>query len=410
MDNDLYEMSLSVNITQKPIGWHMRRSDDRILTTHVGSLPRGEQLTELLLAQERDGLVDRPTFTNAVFRAVEAVVTSQAECGIDIPCDGEMPRISFSTYVPRRMSGFSGESARPLPLDAVHYPKWFEWMQQSGLRRARVYNAPEAVSDVCYEDLSDVRDECEIFQSVIDQNCERFLETFMTAASPGIVATTMINRYYDSHEAYLLAVARELRKEYHYIVDAGFTLQIDAPDLAMERAGFFQNQSLSEFKKFVEMHITALNFALDGIPAEKVRLHACWGNRNSPHVHDIPCPEILPLLYQAKVGAISLPFANPRHAHEVEAFHDYPLPDHMILMPGVIETVTNYVEHPKVVAERLIRAVNAIRDRERVIASTDCGFSTLAGDAFVAEDVVWAKLSSLVEGAQIASKCLWGRS
>ena len=285
----------------------MRWSDERILTTHVGSLPRGEPLTSLLLAEEKDEVIDREELSEAMVQAVEAAAVSQAECGIDIACDGEMPRVSFSTYVPRRMSGFSGESVRPLPLDAKYYPKWFEWMQQSGLRRARVYNAPEAVSDVCYEDLSDVRDECEIFQRVIDQNCEKFLETFMTAASPGIVVTTMINRYYDSHEAYLLAVARELRKEYHYIVDSGFILQIDAPDLAMERAGFFQNQSLRQFQKFVEMHIDALNCALDGIPSDKLRLHACWGNRNSPHVHDVPCPEILPLLYEAKVGAISLP-------------------------------------------------------------------------------------------------------
>ena len=386
----------------------MRWSDDRILTTHVGSLPRGEPLTSLLLAEEKDEMVDRVELSEAMRSAVETAAVSQAECGIDIACDGEMPRVGFSTYVPRRMSGFAGESVRPLPLDAKYYPKWFEWMQTSGLRRARVYNAPEAVSEISYDDLSPVEAECKMFRRAIEKLPGRFLETFMTAASPGIVVTTMMNRHYDSHEAYLLAVARELKKEYRYIIDAGFTLQIDAPDLAMERAGFFQNQSLSQFQKFVGMHIEALNCALDGIPSDKVRLHACWGNRNSPHVHDVPCPEILPLLYEAKVGAISLPFANPRHAHEVEAFRDHPLPDHMILMPGVIETVTNYVEHPEVVAERLNRAVEATGDRERVVASTDCGFSTLAGDVFVAEDVVWAKLSALVEGAEIASRRLWG--
>ena len=386
----------------------MRWSDDRILTTHVGSLPRGEPLTSLLLAEEKDEMVDRVELSEAMRSAVETAAVSQAECGIDIACDGEMPRVSFSTYVPQRMTGFSGESVRPLPLDARSYPKWFEWMQRSGLRRARVYNAPEAVSEISYDDFSPVEAECKMFRRAIEKLPGRFLETFMTAASPGIVVTTMMNRHYDSHEAYLLAVARELKKEYRYIIDAGFTLQIDAPDLAMERAGFFQNQSLSQFQKFVGMHIEALNCALDGIPSDKIRLHACWGNRNSPHVHDVPCPEILPLLYEAKVGAISLPFANPRHAHEVEAFRDHPLPDHMILMPGVIETVTNYVEHPEVVAERLNRAVEATGDRERVVASTDCGFSTLAGDVFVAEDVVWAKLSALVEGAEIASRRLWG--
>ena len=386
----------------------MRWSDERILTTHVGSLPRGEPLTSLLLAEEKDEVIDPAELSEAMVRAVETAAVSQAECGIDIACDGEMPRVSFSTYVPRRMSGFSGEAVRPLPLDAKYYPKWFEWMQRSGLRRARIYNAPEVVSEISYDDLSPVEAECKMFRRAIEQLPGRFLETFMTSASPGIVVTTMMNRHYDSHESYLSADARELRKEYRYIIDAGFTLQIDAPDLAMERAGFFQNQSLRQFQKFVEMHIDALNCALDGIPSDKLRLHACWGNRNSPHVHDVPCPEILPLLYEAKVGAISLPFANPRHAHEVEVFRDYPLPDHMILMPGVIETVTNYVEHPEVVAERLNRAVQATGDRERVVASTDCGFSTLAGDVFVAEDVVWAKLSALVEGAEIASRRLWG--
>ena len=388
----------------------MKWSDDRILTTHVGSLPRGEPLASLLLADEAGKTVGRAELSNAVSRAVESAVRSQADCGIDIPCDGEMPRVSFSTYVPRRMRGFAGESHRPLPLDAKHFPKWLEWMERSELRRARVYNAPQAVSEILYEDLSPVREECKIFLRAMEQCSESFVETFMTAASPGIVVTTMINQHYDTHEAYLWAIARELKKEYRCIVDSGLILQIDAPDLAMERAGFFQNSSLTEFQTFVEMHIEALNFALEDIPRDKIRLHACWGNRNSPHIHDVPCPDILPLLYKAKVGAISLPFANPRHAHEIETFRDHPLPDHMVLMPGVIETVTNYVEHPLLVAERLERAVGAVGDRERIIASTDCGFSTLAGDAFVAEDVVWAKLSALAEGAAIASQRLWSSS
>ena len=350
----------------------MHLSTDRVLTTHVGSLPRGEPLATLLLSQEADEEIDPRELSDAVSEAIESVVISQAQCGIDIASDGEMPRVSFSTYVPRRMTGFSGESKRPLPLDAQRFPKWLEWMRRSRLRRAKVYNAPQATSDIFYEDLSPVEEECR-------------------------------------HESYLFAVARELRKEYLRIVEAGFILQIDAPDLAMERSGFFQKQTLIEFQAFVEMHIEAINFALEGIPADKVRLHACWGNRNSPHAYDVPCPDILPFLYEAGVGAISLPFANPRHAHEVDALREYRLPDQMALIPGVIETITNYVEHPKVVAERLNRAVHAVGDRERVIASTDCGFSTLAGDAFVAEDVVWAKLSALVQGAKIATKELWGK-
>ncbi len=385
----------------------MRFNTDRILTTHVGSLPRGEPLASLLLSQESDNEVDLEAIFAATESAIEIAVKSQAQCGVDIPCDGEMPRVSFSTYVPQRMSGFGGESSRPLPLDAQKFPKWLDWIRSSGLRRARVYNAPQAVSAVLYEDLSQVKQECQMFHNALVKISDRFVETFMTAASPGIVATTMMNKYYDTHESYLYALALELRKEYVCIIEAGFILQIDAPDLAMERSGFFQKLSLGEFQRVLAMHIAALNVALEGIPREKVRLHACWGNRNSPHLYDVPCPDILPFLYEANVGALLLPFANPRHSHEIDALRDHPLPSHMSLIPGVIETVTNYVEHPEVVAERIIRAVNAVGDRERVIASTDCGFSTLAGDTFVSEDVVWAKLTTLTEGARLASIKLW---
>jgi 5-methyltetrahydropteroyltriglutamate--homocysteine methyltransferase len=217
-----------------------------------------------------------------------------------------------------------------------------------------------------------------------------------------------MNNYYDSHEAYVFALSRELKKEYEYVARQGFVLQIDAPDLGMERAGYFQDRSLKEFQAAIEMHVAALNLALENIPADLVRLHACWGNRDSPHAHDVPCPEVLPIMYQAKVGALCLPFANPRHQHEIEAFREMPLPDGMLLIPGVIETTNNYVEHPQTVAERICRAVAAVGDRTRVIAGTDCGFGTIAGDSFTAEDVVWAKLASLREGADIATRRLWG--
>lgn len=382
-------------------------STDRLLATHMGSLPRGGRLTDLLIADERGEPVDQGELSREVERAVAAAVDGQVASGIDIGCDGEMPRISFSTYVPRRMRGFGGTSDRPLPLDAKAFPKWLDWVRSSGVRRANVYNAPQAIGPVIYDDFAAVESECAVFDRCLAARGRPFAETFMTAASPGIVATTMINAHYDSHEAYVFAIARELKKEYDFIVDAGYVLQIDAPDVAMERAGFFQDDDLATFQAYVEMHVAALNEALADIPADKVRFHACWGNRNSPHAHDVPCPDILPLTYAVKAGALCLPFANPRHQHEIEAFRDHPLPDHMVLIPGVIDTVTNYVEHPLTVAERLERAVAAVGDRERVIAGTDCGFSTLAGDAFVAEDVVWAKLATLSEGARIASERLW---
>ena len=385
----------------------MKWSDERILTTHVGSLPRPELLAKLLLEKEAGTEPNALILLESIKSAIRFVVEKQLTSGLDIPSDGEMPRVSFSTYVPDRMEGFAGESQRPLPLDAQQFPGWVQWMQNSRLRRARVYNAPEAVSEVFYRNMAPVELECTVFEEALVECRSDFVGVFMTAASPGIIATTMMNRYYDSHESYLNAVAREIGKEYRFIVEQGFTLQVDAPDVAMERAGFFQNESLGQFLRYVDMHIEAINLALEGIPPEKVRLHACWGNRNSPHLNDVPCPDILPSLFRANVGALSLPFANPRHLHEVEALKKFRLPEHMVLMPGVIETVTNYVEHPQVVAERICRAVDAVGERERVIASTDCGFSTLAGDAFVAEDVVWAKMNSLVEGARLASDILW---
>ena len=385
----------------------MKRSDERILTTHIGSLPRGTELTELLLAEDRGESIDGAAFQRAVDTAMDAVIASQVGAGVDIGGDGEIPRISFSTYVAQRMSGFGGTSARPMFQDAEQFPKWREWINAHMLRRARLFDAPAAVAAVRYDDPSRAEQECDAFDRALMAHDAPFVETFMTAASPGIVATTMENKHYDNHEAYLFALAAELAKEYELIVARGYLLQIDAPDVAMERACFFQNDDLKTFLGFVEMHVAAINVALENIPRDKVRFHACYGNRNSPHVFDVECPDILPLLYEVKAGALSLPFANPRHAHEIDAFRDHPLPDHMVLIPGVIDTVTNYVEHPAWIAERLERAVAATGDRTRVIAGTDCGFSTLAGDGFVAEDVVWAKLDALRQGAELASERLW---
>ncbi len=385
----------------------MQSSSDRILTTHIGSLPRGLELTEMLLAEDEGDRLDASAFQAAIDQATVDVVDAQIEAGIDIGGNGEMPRVSFSTYVAQRMSGFGGKSDRPMFQDAKEFPKWRDWINDHMLRRARLFDAPAAIDDVRYRDLSRVAQECDAFERALQARPGAFAQTFLTAASPGIVATTMENRHYDGHEAYLFALAAELKKEYEHIVARGFILQIDAPDVAMERACFFQDNTLAEFLGFVEMHVAAINSALENIPREKVRFHACFGNRNSPHAADVECPEILSLLYDVKAAALSLPFANPRHAHEIEAFRKIPLPDHMILIPGVIDTVTNYVEHPEVVAERIERAVAAIGDRERVVAGTDCGFSTLAGDAFVAEDVVWAKLATLRAGADLASSRLW---
>jgi 5-methyltetrahydropteroyltriglutamate--homocysteine methyltransferase len=387
-----------------------KRSQTRLLTTHVGSLPRVEGLADLLIAREQGEEIDEALFERTVERALAVIVDRQIETGVDVGNDGEMPRSSFSAYVARRMSGFGrgGKIERPLPLDAQKFPMWFDFIRQSGRRRQNVYALPQAIGEVRYDDsLAGVKAECEAFLECLKARPNAFVETFMTAVSPSFIATSMMNNYYDSHEAYVFALARELKKEYEYIASQGFLLQIDAPDMAMERAGYFQDRSLKDFQSTIEMHVAALNLALETIPADQLRLHACWGNRDSPHVYDVPCSEVLSILYQAKVGALCLPFANPRHQHEIEVFRQMPLPDSMLLIPGVIETTNNYVEHPQTVANRLCLAVDCVGDRTRVIAGTDCGFGTIAGDSFTAEDVVWAKLASLREGAEIATKRLW---
>ena len=232
----------------------------------------------------------------------------------------------------------------------------------------------------------------------------------MTAASPGIIATTMINAYYDSYESYLDALAREMKIEYRAIHDAGLLLQIDAPDLAMSRTVNFKDLSDGEFQKICETQVAAINKGIEGIPRERVRLHCCWGNYEGPHVHDVPLADVLPVLCQAHVGALSIEFANPRHQHEYAALKKARLPDPLLLMPGVIDTSTNYVEHPEVVANRICEAVDAVGDRTRVIASSDCGFGTFAGSEMVSEDVVWEKLKACRSGADIATRRLWGRA
>src|SRR5215813_6026714 len=386
----------------------MRKSDSHILTTHVGSLPRSPTLAELLIRQEQGEAIDTAELARQAETAVQHVIEKQLEAGVDIGNDGEQPRIGFQTYVPQRMRGFGGESKRPTPQDMREFPAYARMWQTRGTRRAKVFNAPQAVAEVRYEELSGVRNECALFRRCLDQAPQQFTESFMTAASPGIICTTMLNAYYDSHERYVFAVAEQMKKEYEYIHAQGFVLQLDAPDLAMERTFLFQEKSLREFQQVVEIHIAALNLAIQNISPEHVRLHVCWGNYDGPHNHDVPLADILPILYQAKVGALSLEMANPRHQHEYKVLKKYPLPDSMILIPGVIDSTVNYIEHAEVVADRICQAVEMVGDRSRVIAGSDCGFGTFAGYEMVAEDIVWAKLKACSEGARIATERLWG--
>ncbi len=385
----------------------MKRSDDRILTTHVGSLPRSAELSDLLIRDEAGEAIDKALLARTGEEAVRHVVGKQSVAGVDVVNDGEQPRVGFQTYVVQRMKGFGGESKRPSPTDYANFPAFAAQAARRAPKRSKVRNAAQAVADVVYDDLSAAQEECRLFRSALDGLPQKPVEAFMTAASPGIIATTMMNAHYDSHEAYVFALAREIAKEYELIAK-DFVLQIDAPDLAMERTVLFQDKSTAEFLEIAELHVAAINQALGNIPRKRVRLHCCWGNWEGPHVDDIPMSEILPILYGAKVGALSIEFANPRHQHEYAALRKNRLPDHLLLLPGVIDSTSNFVEHPEVIANRICEAVDAVGDRSRVIASSDCGFGTFAGGELVAEDVVWAKLKSCSEGAAIATRRLWG--
>jgi 5-methyltetrahydropteroyltriglutamate--homocysteine methyltransferase len=384
----------------------MLMSTDRILVSHVGSLPRPPTLSELLIRQEAGEAIDAAELARQVEIATKHVIDKQVEAGVDVGNDGEQSRVGFQTYVSRCLCGFGGESRRPPSRDQIDFPSYARQTELRFPHSARVANAPAALSDVQYVDSAPINEDA----ARLKRMGSRFSECFMTAPSPGIVATTMLNQHYDSHEAYLTALAKALSNEYRAIHNAGMVLQIDAPDLAMERTRFFSHLGEAEFLRQLELHVVAINLGIEGIPRERLRLHVCWGNSDGPHVHDIAMTAVLPALYRANVGALSIEFANPRHQHEYDALRNNPLPVHMLLMPGVLDSTTNFVEHPEVVARRIEQAVSAVGDRERVIAGTDCGFGTFAGREYVAEEVVWVKLAAAAEGARIASHRLWGRA
>jgi 5-methyltetrahydropteroyltriglutamate--homocysteine methyltransferase len=384
----------------------MIMSQDRILTTHVGSLPRNDKLSDLLVKREAGEPYDKAEMDREMDRAVSHVVEKQVSAGIDIGNDGEQQRVGFQTYVPQRMSGFGGESKRRRGREFEEFPELIEQLKRRFPHVSKQQNAPEAQAELRYLDIKPLESEIARFKKIAQG---KFSELFMTAPSPGIISSTMLNAHYDSHDAYLDAIAREMRNEYQAIAKAGLTLQIDAPDLAMDRTMLYRDLSDGDFIKRVEKHIAVINAGIEGIPREQVRLHVCYGNWEGPHIHDVALAKILPPLYQARVGALSIEFSNPRHAHEYAAFKQHPLPKDMILVPGVIETTSNFVEHPEVVARRIEDAVRAVGDRERVIASTDCGFGTFTNREWVIEPAVWLKLRALRDGADLASQRLWGR-
>ena len=386
----------------------MRRSDERILTTHTGSLPRPPELTRLYVRRARGESADAAEIEKLGRAALRGIVQKQAEAGVDIANNGEQQREGFFLHIRHRMSGFGGSWQRRTRADALRYPVFRQMKEQQLAAREAVSNMgpPKAIGEVRYLGPAAIEAECADFQAVLDETGTNFVEPFLTAPSPGIIAGAMKNEYYDSEEAYLAALATALRGEYETIVRQGFLLQLDCPDLALERHLSYQDRPLGDFLGFVERVVTAINTALANIPRDNVRLHVCWGNYEGPHDCDVPLADILPIIQKANVGGFFFPFANPRHAHEYRVFEKLPLDDDQLIIAGVIDSLTNFVEHPEAVADRLERVSAAVGDPHRVIAGTDCGFDTSAGMGRVAEDVVWAKLEALAEGARLASKRL----
>ncbi len=385
----------------------MRRSAERILCTHVGSLPRQRQLSDLLIDAENGAQVDTDQLRELAAAGVAECVEQQLAAGIDIINDGEQPRVGFQTYVAQRLEGFDGASERDPFQDFAAHPDFAALWTNRGMVVSKVFDAAMAQNEVKYKDLGPAINECDLFDEALANASSAPTECFMTAASPGIVCTTLRNNFYETHEAYVRAVAREMAKEYELIHSRGYLLQLDCPDLAMERHGMFQNHTIKEFQAAVALHVEAINDAVRNIPAERIRLHICWGNYDGPHDYDVALEDILPIINDANVGAYSIEFANPRHQHEYAALKKYPLKDDALLIPGIIDSTVNYIEHPEVVCNRILEAVEAIGERERIIAGVDCGFGTFAGWEMVAPSVMWAKFAALNAGAELASQKLW---
>jgi len=380
----------------------MQQSTDRILTTHVGSLPRTQAVTDVLFARA-GGRPDEEGAADTIANAVKEVVKRQKDVGIDIVSDGEMSKISYATYVSERLAGFDGDTPREPGQDLVEFPGLLRKLAEKGATAK--YRRPRCVGPVRVKDTRPLATDLENLKSAAAAASP--LGAFMNAASPGVVALFQPNDYYATQDEYLEALAEALRTEYEAIVAAGMLLQIDAPDLGMGRHTMYRDRTEEEFTVLAAKHIEVLNHALRNVPADRVRMHVCWGNYEGPHHHDIPLARLLPVVLRAKPQALLFEAANPRHAHEWAVFADVKLPEEKILIPGVISSTTNYVEHPLLVAERLERLAGLV-GRERVIGGSDCGYGTFAGFGPVEPDIAYMKLAALVEGARIASGRLWG--
>ena len=383
----------------------MKRSTERILTTHTGSLPRPDDLADMLFARESGELADRAALKTRVRSAVAEVVRKQAEVGTDIVNDGEMGKIGYSTYVKDRLSGFDDETTKRASLTAADMAEFPEFTQRAFMgRKAPPMKRPSCSAPIAHRNRDELESDLDNFKAALRD--VDVTEGFLSAASPGVIAQFLGNTYYPTHEAYIAALADAMKVEYDAIHRAGFLLQVDCPDLAMSRHIQFAGASTAEFRKVAELHVEAINHALRDIPPERIRLHLCWGNYEGPHHHDVELRDIIDIVLKARPMAISYEASNPRHEHEFEVFRDVKVPAGKILIPGVIDSTNNFIEHPGVVAMRIRNLANVV-GRENVIAGTDCGFATFAGFSRVVPSITWAKFRAMSDGAKLASRELW---
>jgi 5-methyltetrahydropteroyltriglutamate--homocysteine methyltransferase len=380
----------------------MKTSTDRILTTHVGSLPRSQEVTDVLFGRETGEPMAKGA--GVIADAVKDVVRKQVEAGVDLVSDGEMSKISYATYIADRLNGFGGDTPREPGLDLIEFPRILKKLAETGATAK--YRRPRCQGEISVKDASLARTDIDNMTAAVAASHP--VEGFMNAASPGVIALFQPNDYYSTQDAYLEAVAEAMRSEYEEIAASGIVLQIDAPDLGMGRHTMYKDRTETDYLSLAARHIEVLNHALRNVPSDRVRMHMCWGNYEGPHHHDIPMQLLLPVVAKAKPQALLFEAANPRHAHEWRVFEEIRIPDDKILVPGVITSTTNYVDHPELIAERLVRFAGIV-GKERVIAGSDCGFSTFAGFGPVDPDVAYMKFRSMAEGAEIASRKLWGR-
>ncbi len=380
----------------------MRGSTDRILTTHVGSLPRSQPVCDVLFAREKGAVDDPDAAARVISDAVRDVVRRQVETGIDVVSDGEMSKISYATYIADSFEGFGGDTPREPGQDLVEFPRLLTKLAERGTTAK--YRRPRCIGEIRVKDTKPLKEDLINFTRAVD--AAKPADAFLNAASAGVIALFQPNDFYPTPDEYLEAIAEAMRTEYEAIAAAGFLLQIDAPDFGMGRHTMYRDAAVGEYLDRAARHVEVLNHALRNIPADRLRMHICWGNYEGPHHHDVPLEVLLPIVIRAKPQALLFEAANPRHAHEWRVFRDQKIPDDKILVPGVLSTTTNYVEHPELVAERIQRIADIV-GRERVIAGTDCGFGTFAGFGPIDPDICYLKLASLAEGARLASARLW---